>query len=68
MPTVKDVASKAKNSWGLSLTCSPGVARRSDHPRNVLVGHRGVGYQPNILARSLINRRRKTIAVVAVRP
>ena len=66
MPTVKDVASKAN--------VSPGTVS------NVLTGKRPValttrervlrvieelGYQPNILARSLINRRSETIAVVA---
>ena len=66
MPTVKDVASKAN--------VSPGTVS------NVLTGKRPVAlatrervlrvieeldYQPNILARSLINRRSETIAVVA---
>ena len=66
MPTVKDVASRAN--------VSPGTVS------NVLTGKRPVsaatrarvsqvieelGYQPNMLARSLINRRSETIAVVA---
>ena len=66
MPTVKDVASKAKVSPGTVSNVLTGkrpvaVATRE----RVLQVIEELGYQPNILARSLINRRSDTIAVVA---
>jgi LacI family transcriptional regulator len=66
MPTVKDVASKAHVSPGTVSNVLTGkrpvaVATRE----RVLQVIEELGYQPNILARSLINRRSDTIAVVA---
>ena len=66
MPTVKDVASKANVSPGTVsnvLTGKRPVAPATKE--RVLHVIEELGYQPNILARSLINRRSDTIAVVA---
>lgn len=66
MPTVKDVASKANVSPGtvsnvLTKKRPVSAATRA----RVLQVIEELGYQPNVLARSLINRRSETIAVVA---
>ncbi|OQA47495.1 MAG: Lactose operon repressor [Chloroflexi bacterium ADurb.Bin325] len=66
MPTVKDVASRANVSPGtvsnvLTKKRPVSVATRA----RVLQAIEELGYQPNALARGLINRRSETIAVVA---
>ncbi len=66
MPTVKDVASKANVSPGTVSNVLTGKRPVASATRErVLRVIDELGYQPNILARSLINRRSETIAVVA---
>src|SRR5512139_1480927 len=66
MPTVKDVASKAHVSPGTVSNVLTGKRPVAPTTRErVLRAIEELGYQPNILARSLINRRSETIAVVA---
>lgn len=66
MPTVKDVASKANVSPGTVSNVLTGKRPVAPATRErVLQVIEELGYQPNILARSLINRRSDTIAVVA---
>lgn len=66
MPTVKDVASKANVSPGTVSNVLTGKRPVAPTTRErVLRVIDELGYQPNILARSLINRRSETIAVVA---
>jgi LacI family transcriptional regulator len=66
MPTVKDVASKADVSPGTVSNVLTGKRPVAPTTRErVLRVIEELGYQPNILARSLINRRSETIAVVA---
>lgn len=66
MPTVKDVASKARVSPGTVSNVLTGKRPVATATRErVLRVIEELGYQPNILARSLINRRSDTIAVVA---
>jgi LacI family transcriptional regulator len=66
MPTVKDVASRANVSPGTVSNVLTGKRPVSAATRaRVLQVIEELGYQPNILARSLINRRSDTIAVVA---
>jgi LacI family transcriptional regulator len=66
MPTVKDVASKANVSPGTVSNVLTGKRPVAPTTRDrVLKAIEELGYQPNILARSLINRRSETIAVVA---
>jgi LacI family transcriptional regulator len=66
MPTVKDVASKANVSPGTVSNVLTGKRPVAPTTRErVLRVIEELGYQPNILARSLINRRSETIAVVA---
>lgn len=66
MPTVKDVASKARVSPGTVSNVLTGKRPVAPTTRDrVLRVIEELGYQPNILARSLINRRSDTIAVVA---
>ncbi len=66
MPTVKDVASKANVSPGTVSNVLTGKRPVAPATRErVLSVIDELGYQPNILARSLINRRSETIAVVA---
>lgn len=66
MPTVKDVASKARVSPGTVSNVLTGKRPVAPATRErVLQVIEELGYQPNILARSLINRRSDTIAVVA---
>lgn len=66
MPTVKDVASKANVSPGTVSNVLTGKRPVAPATRErVLQAIEELGYQPNILARSLINRRSDTIAVVA---
>jgi LacI family transcriptional regulator len=66
MPTVKDVASKASVSPGTVSNVLTGKRPVAASTRErVLQVIEELGYQPNILARSLINRRSETIAVVA---
>jgi LacI family transcriptional regulator len=66
MPTVKDVASKARVSPGTVSNVLTGKRPVAPATRErVLRVIEELGYQPNILARSLINRRSETIAVVA---
>ena len=66
MPTVKDVASKAGVSPGTVSNVLTGKRPVAPATRErVLNVIDELGYQPNILARSLINRRSDTIAVVA---
>jgi len=65
MPTVKDVASKASVSPGTVSNVLTGKRPVAvDTRQRVLQAIDELGYQPNILARSLINRRSDTIAVV----
>lgn len=66
MPTVKDVASKALVSPGTVSNVLTGKRPVAAETRaRVLQVIEELGYQPNILARSLINRRSETLAVVA---
>jgi LacI family transcriptional regulator len=66
MPTVKDVASKANVSPGTVSNVLTGKRPVAPATRDrVLRVIEELGYHPNILARSLINRRSDTIAVVA---
>ncbi len=66
MPTVKDVASRANVSPGTVSNVLTGKRPVSAATRaRVLQVIEELGYQPNVLARSLINRRSETIAVVA---
>lgn len=66
MPTVKDVASKANVSPGTVSNVLTGKRPVAPSTKErVLQVIEELGYQPNILARSLINRRSDTIAVVA---
>jgi LacI family transcriptional regulator len=66
MPTVKDVASRANVSPGTVSNVLTGKRPVAPATRErVLRVIEELGYQPNILARSLINRRSDTIAVVA---
>lgn len=66
MPTVKDVANRASVSPGTVSNVLTGKRPVAPATRErVLRVVNELGYQPNILARSLINRRSETIAVVA---
>jgi LacI family transcriptional regulator len=66
MPTVKDVASKANVSPGTVSNVLTGKRPVAPATRDrVLQVIEELGYHPNILARSLINRHSDTIAVVA---
>jgi LacI family transcriptional regulator len=66
MPTVKDVASRANVSPGTVSNVLTGKRPVSTATRaRVTKAIEELGYQPNILARSLINRRSETLAVVA---
>ena len=66
MMTVKDVAKHARVSPGTVSNVLTGKRRVSAETRaRVLRVVEELGYSPNILARSLINRRSETIAVVA---
>ena len=65
MITVKDVARQAQVSPGTVSNTLTGKRRVSQAVRaRVLQAVEELSYQPNILARSLINRRSETIAVV----
>ena len=65
MPTVKDVANKASVSPGTVSNVLTGKRPVAVTTRKrVLRAIDELGYEPNILARSLINRRSDTIAVV----
>jgi LacI family transcriptional regulator len=66
MPTVKDVASRANVSPGTVSNVLTGKRPVSTATRaRVTQAIEELGYHPNILARSLINRRSETLAVVA---
>lgn len=66
MPTVKDVATRANVSPGTVSNVLTGKRPVAPGTRErVLAVIEELGYHPNILARSLINRRSETIAVVA---
>ncbi|MCX6032829.1 MAG: LacI family DNA-binding transcriptional regulator [Chloroflexi bacterium] len=66
MITIKDVAKRAQVSPGTISNVLTGKRRVSELTRSrVLSAVEELGYHPNILARSLINRRSETIAVVA---
>ena len=66
MITIKDVARRAQVSPGTISNVLTGKRRVSETTRSrVLSAVEELGYHPNVLARSLINRRSETIAVVA---
>jgi LacI family transcriptional regulator len=66
MITVKDVAKKANVSPGTVSNALTGKRPVSAATRDrILQAIEDLGYQPNILARSLVNRRSETMAVVA---
>jgi LacI family transcriptional regulator len=66
MTTIKDVARHAQVSSGTVSNVLTGKRRVSEMTRErVLRVVAELGYHPNILARSLINRRSETLAVVA---
>jgi LacI family transcriptional regulator len=66
MITIKDVAKHAQVSPGTISNVLTGKRRVSETTRSrVLEAVEELGYHPNILARSLINRRSETLAVVA---
>jgi LacI family transcriptional regulator len=66
MITVKDVARQAKVSPGTVSNALTGKRPVSAATRDrILQAIEDLGYQPNILARSLVNRRSETLAVVA---
>jgi LacI family transcriptional regulator len=66
MVTIKDVAKRANVSPGTVSNALTGKRPVSvDTRRRILDAIDELGYQPNILARSLVNRRSETLAVVA---
>ena len=66
MITVKDVAKRANVSPGTVSNALTGKRPVSAETRARILGAiEELGYQPNILARSLVNRRSETLAVVA---
>ena len=66
MVTIKDVAKRAHVSPGTVSNALTGKRPVSvDTRRRILDAIEELGYQPNVLARSLVNRRSETLAVVA---
>jgi LacI family transcriptional regulator len=64
--TVKDVAKRARVSAGTVSNTLTGKRPVSEATRQrILRAIEDLGYQPNVLARSLVNRRSDTLAVVA---
>jgi LacI family transcriptional regulator len=66
MVTIKDVAKRANVSPGTVSNALTGKRPVSAETRlRILDAIAELGYQPNVLARSLVNRRSETLAVVA---
>lgn len=66
MPTIKDVARRAKVSPGTVSNALSGKRKVSAHTyQRITKAIEEMGYEPNMIARSLVSRRSHTFAVVA---